>query len=110
MDLDDIFDQGHKRRNQNYDHDYRHYDNYRHENEYKSHPSHEKQNDLKLEFLNQLRNNPKLKILLISIAGILIFIAIGAIILLFPLIIKLFGFVSENGIEGFLNTIWKGSK
>jgi len=110
MDLDDIFDQGHKRRNQNYDHDYRHDDNYRHENEYKSHPTHEKQNDLKLEFLNQLRNNPKLKMLLISIVGILIFIAIGAIILLFPLILKLFGFVSENGIEGFLNTIWKGSK
>jgi len=48
--------------------------------------------------------------LLISIVGILIFIAIGAIILLFPLILKLFGFVSENGIEGFLNSIWKGSK
>jgi len=110
MDLDDIFDQGHKRRNQNYDHDYRHDDDYRRENEYKSHSSHTKQNDLKLEFLNKLQSNPKLKMMLLSIAGILVLIAIGVIILLFPVILKLFGFVSENGIEGFLNTIWKGTK
>jgi len=110
MDLDDIFDQGHKRRNQSYDHNYRHEDNYQHEHEYKSSHSYDKQNDIKLMMLDKLRNNPKLKMLLIVCAIIFIVIAVGIVVLLFPFILKTLGFVSENGVEGVLNTVWKGTK
>jgi len=110
MDLDDIFENDQKRKHQSYDHNYRHNVDYRHENEYKSSHSHEKQEDIKRMLLEKLRNNPNLKVLLIFSSIVLIIIVLGLIILLLPLILKLFGFVTENGIEGFLNTIWKGNK
>ena len=110
MDLDDIFENDQKRKNQSYDHNYRHDDEYRHENEYKSSHSYEKQEDIKRLLLEKLRNNPNLKMLLIFGSIVLLIIVLGLIILLLPLILKLFGFVTENGIEGFLNTIWKGTK
>ena len=110
MDLDDIFENDQKRKHQNYDRNYRHEDDYRHENEYNSSHSYEKQEDIKRLLLEKLRNNPNLKMLLIFGSIVLLIIVLGLIILLLPLILKLFGFVTENGIEGFLNTIWKGSK
>jgi len=116
MDLDDIFENSHKRKNQNYDHnykqddDYRHDAEYRHENEYKSSQTREKQVDIRRVFLESLRNNPNLKILLIIVSVILIIIVISLIVLFLPVILKLFGFVTENGVEGLLNTIWKGTK
>ena len=110
MDLDDIFENDQKRKHQSYDHNYRHDDEYRHENEYKSSHSYEKQEDIKRLLLEKLRNNPNLKMLLIFGSIVLLIIVLGLIILLLPLILKLFGFVTENGIEGFLNTIWKGTK
>jgi len=116
MDLDDIFENGHKRKNQNYDHNYRHDDDYRHENQYrhesqyKSSHSNERQEDIKRMLLEKLRNNPNLKMVLIFGSIVLIIIILGLVILFLPVLLKLFGFVTENGIEGFLNTIWKGTK
>ena len=80
MDFDDIFEQKHRSRNQHYDHNYRHEDEdehghqnsyrheneHRHENEQRSSHSYDKQNDLKLMLLDKLRDNPKLKMLLIT--------------------------------------------
>jgi len=40
----------------------------------------------------------------------LIIIAVALLFLLFPVIFKLVGYVGENGVEGSLNTIWKGTK
>jgi len=110
MDLDDIFENDQKRKHQNYDRNYRHEDDYRHENEYNSSHSQEKREDIKQLLLEKLRNNPDLKKILIFGSIVLFIIVLGLIILLLPLILKLFGFVTENGIEGFLNTIWKGTK
>jgi len=122
MDLDDIFEQKHNSRNQHYDHNYRHEDDYghqnnyshenehRHGNEHNSSHSYEKQNDLKIMMMEKLRNNPSLKKLLIIGSIFLIIIAVALLFLLFPVILKLVGYVGENGVEGFLNTIWKGTK
>jgi len=33
-----------------------------------------------------------------------------AAIFLIPLIMKLLGFVGDNGVQGVINTIWKGAK
>jgi len=122
MDLDDIFEQKHRSRNQHYDHNYRHEDDYghqnnyshenehRHGNEHNSSHSYDKQNDLKIMMMEKLRNNPSLKKLLIIGSIFLIIIAVALLFLLFPVILKLVGYVGENGVEGFLNTIWKGSK
>ena len=122
MDFDDIFEQKHRSRNQHYDHNYRHEDEHghqnsyrhenehRHENEQRSSHSYDKQNDLKLMLLDKLRNNPKLKMLLITGSIVLIILAVGLLFLFLPVILKLVGYVGENGVEGFLNTIWKGTK
>jgi len=122
MDLDDIFEQKHRSRNQHYDHNYRHEDDYghqnnyshenehRHGNEHNSSHSYDKQNDLKIMMMEKLRNNPSLKKLLIIGSIFLIIIAVALLFLLFPVILKLVGYVGENGVEGFLNTIWKGTK
>ena len=122
MDLDDIFEQKHNSRNQHYDHNYRHEDDYghqnnyshenehRHGNEHNSSHSYDKQNDLKIMMMEKLRNNPSLKKLLIIGSIFLIIIAVALLFLLFPVILKLVGYVGENGVEGFLNTIWKGTK
>lgn len=124
MDFDDIFEQKHRSRNQHYDHNYRHEDEdehghqnsyrheneHRHENEQRSSHSYDKQNDLKLMLLDKLRDNPKLKMLLITGSIVLIILAVGLLFLFLPVILKLVGYVGENGVEGFLNTIWKGTK
>jgi len=122
MDLDDIFEQKHNSRNQHYDHNYRHEDdhghqnNYNHENEYRhgnehnSSHAYDKQNDLKNMMLEKLRNNPSFRKLVITGSIVLIIIAAALLFLLFPLILKLVGYVGENGVEGSLNTIWKGTK
>lgn len=70
-----------------------------------------------LKIINGIKNNRKLRnIILIGIVLILVII-IGLIVILFPLIIKLFNFITENGISGlievgteFLNKIWEGTK
>jgi hypothetical protein len=66
--------------------------------------------------LEKIRSNNKLKIFVIA-GGILIFtILTGLIIILFPLLIKLVNYISQNGLQsivesitGFLDKIWKGS-
>jgi hypothetical protein len=65
------------------------------------------ENNMQTMLLSKLRDNPKLKGYLVA-AG-LIAIAI-IVILLFPSIQKLFGFISENGIQGLIDSIWKGNK
>jgi len=110
MDLDDIFDKGHNRRHQNYDHNYKHEDDYRHENEQRSAYLHGRQNDNISILFERLNNNPKIKMVLMFSFVAIIVILIGLIILLFPFILKVFGFVSEQGLEGLINSIWKGTK
>lgn len=112
MELDDFF--GNKQRDRRFDNNHRYQDdkshNYRHP--YQRHNS-----NFKLEyFLEKLRNNRKIKGLIIFAAIVILAIVIGLIAILLPLILKLLDFFSQNGVQGlldyateFLDKLLKGS-
>jgi hypothetical protein len=116
MGLEEFFDQDSRRGRQNNENHYRQDDPYRNDDHYRqneysqSSHSYEPQNDMKQQFLNKLRDNPQLKMLLIVGAIIVLIIIVVAAIFLIPLILKLLGFVGDNGVQGVINTIWKGAK
>jgi uncharacterized membrane protein len=92
-----------------------HEDNrYSHEQHY---PNHRNEGHLQLfAILNKIRNNRKLKIIALMVVIVLLIIAVALIAALMPLIIKLFNYISQNGIQsifdaitGFLDKLWKGS-
>ena len=65
--------------------------------------------------LEKIRNNRNLKILVGILGSIFVVIIIVTAIILIPLIIKLVNFISQNGIQGiidsisgFFNKIWTG--
>lgn len=70
-----------------------------------------------LAFLYSLRNNKKLRMLIIIGIVILLVVIIVLIMLLFPLIQKLINYIEQNGISGlidvvmgYLNKLWYGAK
>jgi hypothetical protein len=113
MGLEELFDMDNRRDRQGRDNRYRqedndHNDDHYRQNEYSQSYGH--QSDIKQQILDKLRGNPQLKTLIIVGAIIIVIILIVAAIFLIPLILKLFGFVSDNGIQGVINAIWKGAK
>ena len=116
MGLEEFFDQDSRRGRQNNENHYRQDNPYRNDDPYRqneyeqSSHSYGQQNDMKQQILDKLRDNPQLKILLIVAAIILLIIIIVAAVFLIPLILKLLGFVGDNGVQGVINTIWKGAK
>jgi hypothetical protein len=124
MGLDDFFEQGHKRHQYGHDHDYGHHDDHKqsyghhdehqpvfgHNDEHRSSYGHGQQNEIQKQILEKLQNNPGLKKTLIVGAIIVLVIVLLLVILLFPVILKLLGFVTENGVQGILDTLWKGTK
>ena len=72
--------------------------------------------DMGLNILKKILNNRKLKTILIIAVSLLLIITIGAIVLLFPFVVKIFNYISENGVQGLvelvteiINKIWTGS-
>lgn len=70
-----------------------------------------------ISIAKKILNNPKLRVFIIVVILLLIIILITLISLLFPLITKLFDYISTHGVEGainyiidFLNKIWQGTK
>lgn len=102
MGFDDLFEQGHNHQKHGHDHHHGYVNDYQ-TSHYNSH------NDIKQLFLSKLQNNPQLKFLLIIAAIIIIVVVIIVAILLIPLLMKLLNFVSQNGIQGLLDVIWKGT-
>jgi hypothetical protein len=47
---------------------------------------------------------------IIAVAIILLVIIVIVAILLLPLLIKFFDFLTQNGIQGVIDFLWKGSK
>ncbi len=120
MGFDDFFEDKH-RHNGNFrghryhdDHDDHENNRYSHEQYY---PAHRNEGHLTLfTILNRIRNNKKLKLLVVVVVVVLLIIAVALIAALMPLIIKLFNYISQNGIQsifdaitGFLDKLWKGS-
>jgi predicted permease len=62
------------------------------------------------QIFEKLQNNPNLKKTVIVAGIIILVIILLLVILLFPVIMKLLGFVSENGVQGVLDALWKGTK
>ena len=123
MGFDDFFEDKHKRHG-----NYRgHNDHFGHDNHY-DHDDHRYSRDpyrsghgdeghLKLlSILDKIRNNKQLKVLLVVGVIVILIIAVGLIVALFPLIIKLVNYISQNGLQsifdgitGFIDKLWKGS-
>lgn len=82
-----------------------------------SHPDHYKYGKYRLfGLLTYLKNNRKLKwiVLGLFVVGILVFI--GMIVLIYPYLVKLFQYIYQNGISGvvdeilaFFERLWKGA-
>ena len=113
MGFDDFFENKHKHHS-NYN-EHKHHDD-RHL--FDSHHSHHGQdsNLIWLNFLEKIRTNNKLKILVALAIILFLAIVIGLIIVLFPFIMKTLNYISQNGIQGlidvasgFLDKIMKGS-
>ena len=128
MGFEELFDNDRRGDRRGYDNRYRQNDQYR-QNDFHQHddqndqddrfrlndrtqssPFYDNQNDFKQQFLDKLKANPQLKTLLIVGAIIIAVVVIVLAIVLIPIVLKLFGYVGENGIQGIINTIWKGAK
>ena len=89
-------------------------------NEYDYHPysgNRPNGNEMGLNILKKILNNRKLKIIVIIAVSLLLIIGIGLIVLLYPFLVKIFNYISENGVQGLvefiteiMNKIWTGSK
>ncbi len=121
MELDDLFGQGrnHQRHGygqqfNNHDEDYRSSQNYNQKygsnDDYRPSPQYNQHYETKLKLINSIASNPKIRLVLIVAAVVIIAVLILLIIFLFPLILKILGYVTDNGIQGILDTIWKGTK
>ncbi len=94
----------------------RYHDSHR-DNQYSHHSDYENRDFSKyLAIFNKIKRNKKIRNLLIIGVIIFLFLLTGLFIILFPQFIRLFNFISENGLQGvvtsvtdFLNKIIKGS-
>ena len=96
---------------ENNDRDYRNKrgNSYRDGNEYSNNPgspfNEYSENVDWRNLLERIRSDKKLRIIVVS-AGILILVVIAVLIMvLFPLIIKLVNYISQNGLQGVINSI-----
>lgn len=91
---------------------------YRDDYDYNSYSDHRpNRSEMGLNILKKILNNRKLKTVLIIAVSLLLIIIIGLIVLLFPFLVKIFNYISENGVQGLvelvteiINKIWTGSK
>lgn len=57
--------------------------------------------------INGIKNNKKIRNLVIIVAVILLFLAVGLIAILLPLIVKIFNYLTSVGISGLINDVLK---
>ena len=88
-------------------------------NAYYGHQRHQSNNvhNKWLMILDRVRGNQKLKFIIITVGIVILAIVILLIALFLPLIIKLFNYIMQNGIQGawdavtgFVEKLWTGSK
>ena len=114
MELDDFF--GNKQQNRRYGPDHRYQDRPRHAQNFRYPYQRHASNFKWMHFLESLKNNRKLKGLIIFAIIFILGIIIALIVVLLPLILKLLSYISQNGVQGilenatgFLDKLWKGS-
>lgn len=111
MDLEDLFGNKEKHHHTQDRRNYYHEDSY--ENRYYRGND---ENNYLTGLLNRIRNNRKLKIFILVFLVFIMLVVIGILAVLFPLIVELFNFISQNGLSGILekameilNTLWSGA-
>jgi hypothetical protein len=111
MEFDDIINRNNRRSNS-----YNTHDEYRNSS-YSSYSNRRYDRNYKIRYLlDSIRNNKKVKLLLIITAIVILSIIIVLFLILLPLILKLISYISQNGVQGildiitgFLDKLWKGS-
>ena len=113
MGFDDIFERKHSHHG-NYQERYHDDHRYSHDSHHSSH-GHDAHLNL-LNILGKIRGNKKLKLFIVLAGIVILAIVVTLIIVLFPLITKLFNYIGQNGLQGvldsvtsFLDKIWKGT-
>lgn len=87
MDLEDLF--ANKNKQQKY--------------QYKREYSYQKQPQFNwLSIYDKIKQNQKLRNIIIIGIAIILIIVIGLIVILFPLILKIFNYIAENGVSGLI--------
>jgi hypothetical protein len=87
MDLDDLF--ANKNKQQKY--------------QYKREYGYQKQPQFNwLSIYDKIKQNQKLRNIIIIGIAIILIIVIGLIVILFPFIVKIFNYIAENGISGLI--------
>lgn len=112
MDFDDFLKKKGKRRKKHAMHNYYQNDSYRYKTYSSGHGSFNA-----IAFINSLRNNKKLKIVLLVVLILVIALVIGIIAIFFSLISSMTDTISQNGLSGvfdklinFLNKLWNGTE
>ena len=111
MGFDDFFENKH---HSNYNEQRHHDDKHSHDSHHSLHG--QDNNLIWLNFLEKIRSNNKLKILVALTITLLLVIVIGLIVILLPFIMKNLNYISQNGIQGlidgassFLDKVMNGS-
>ncbi|HSN50825.1 MAG TPA: hypothetical protein VLR52_06290 [Bacteroidales bacterium] len=124
MGFEDLFEQGHKQKRRGHYND--HYQPFHEQKPYHGqhqypenfhHSGHgHGENQFLTEFLTKIRSNPGLKRWVIIAGVALLILSVILVVALMPLIIKLFNYISANGVKGitdgiagFLDKLWKGT-
>lgn len=112
MDFDNFYKKKNKYQKKQSIHKYQQHHNYEKKFYSKSHGNFDP-----VALLESLKNNRKLKVVLIITLILVLALLIGLIALILPLIGSVISYVSENGLEGlfdeaikFLNSLWNGTK
>jgi hypothetical protein len=110
MDFDDFIKKKYKYYSKNKKQKYQYNGSY-------NHHDHHKYSKLRLfGLLKNLKNNRKLKWIVLGLFAVGILVTIGLIVWVYPYLVKLFQFISQNGISGvvdeiiaFMERLWKGA-
>jgi hypothetical protein len=104
MDFEDLFENKNRHQGNYRNHDY-------HDDDGHTRHSYHEQNDHQkwLNIWEKIRNNKKLKLLILLAVILILGFIIGVIVILWPIAVKLFNILSQHGLQGILDLIWKGS-
>jgi hypothetical protein len=103
MGFDNFFEND-RRNNENYRDNRYNEDNRYQRNSYPSDQEDREQFNISA-FLEKIKSNKKLKLLVIIAIILILVIVVALIIILFPLIMKLFNYISQNGLQGVIDSI-----
>ncbi len=110
MGFNDFSEYGRKHHSHDHDHYGRDDNFFDHDDDHHNSHYHSRHHDFKRELISKYLRDPKLRRLVIFAMVAILAIAIVIIILLFPLLVKLFDFITANGIQGLIDSVWKGNK